>query len=85
MKVCVDAVDIQKIEEAISMAKEVSKIVEAQKIVGTPGVMGALHIQLEGYQPISIQMQQELLDNVLTFMLNREMTALNRMGVDLKE
>lgn len=90
MKVSIDSVEINQVREALNIADGINKISEAQRWITNPDIntIAVLHLmqeQDEEIQPISIEIRKELLEAVIQFIFNREMTTLNRMGIDLKE
>lgn len=85
MKISLDAVEINQVKEAITIAEGIGKLNEAKQLIGQPGLVAILHVQSSQSQPLSIEINEELLEAVVQFMFNREVTTLNRMGVDLKD
>ena len=86
MKVNMDGVEISQAVQAIEAAKLVASIHEAQQRIEAPGLAAIIHIEsMDDRAPIDIFISKDNLDGILRFMLHREVIALNRMGVDVKE
>jgi hypothetical protein len=86
IRVMMQSVAIEDVPAVTDKVKLVQSVHEAQRLAKEPSVAAIIHITCNDERPaVNIELTRETLDGFLQHIMNREMTTLNRMGVDIQE